>query len=243
MNSIEELSIAGLGQRLFKIFSLPDQPIECPTGDLLHLVQKVRSNKGEGMKLPVVGYSLSTISESEYANPTAAMFRGVNTAAKEETIGCLRALPVKLTFDLRYVDNDRIRVLRFLAKWMEAGARGLLNFRLRVDGAPIDIQVKPDGSLTVPLKESTPDASNVYDFAGTLTMNTYVTGPFDESLTVITRLKTTTIAFDVGTTDTQDILSVVPRPSLEEIETNFAAFDDVAAENLLFVVQQKNLGG
>ena len=190
MNSIEEMSVVAVGQRLRDVFNLPTTPIECPANDRVHTYHKLAGRKGDEVTYPIVAYSVTTLSEGDTASPTAMLYQGVKTTLRTDTIGSLSCIPCKMSVDVTYLDTDRTRVLAFMSKWFRAGAAGLLNFRLRVDGVPIDIQLTPDPNLSAPQRDMSLDVvANVYELTGTLGMRTYLSGPFAEAIKQVTRLK------------------------------------------------------
>lgn len=198
MNSIEELSIIALGQRLFKVFELLNQPIECPTNDRLWLAQRQAQLKGDHAKLPILAYSLSSVGPAPMMpNPTPWMSRPMATTEQDDTLGSLRVLPVQLIFGVTYLDTDRVRLLRFMSNWMLAAATGKLNFRLRVDGIPVDIQVKPEESLSSPQKDITLDAPNLYEVSGNLAMTTFISGEFDSAIVKVRKITDYAVAAGV----------------------------------------------
>lgn len=227
MNSVEELSIIALGQRLKKVFGLREQPIECPNNDRVHLLQTLSSRKGEKLEYPLVTYSLTGLNPGETANPSVAMLMGHRTSVLKDTIGSLRMIPVHLVFDVFYADNDRSRVISFMSSWVRAGASGLLNFSIRVDGMPISIQVLPDTSLSSPQKDISPDNANQYEFQSTISMRTYVSGPFETAVRRITTIREVVSGFYI-TPNEVDLTA-----NIEVIEASLEQYSQADIRSLL----------
>lgn len=182
MDSLESMSLAALGLRLKEVFCVGTQPVEYAANDRLHLYQMLSRRKSNGLSYPILAYALSSISESDTASPSVAMIQSRRTVVRGDTVGSLYALPVTLSIDVTYLDTDRSRLLLFMSRWLLAQAKGSLNFTLKYDGIPVDVQVKPDTTLTAPQREMAIDVVNQYEFSGQLTMRTYVTGPFETAV-------------------------------------------------------------
>lgn len=245
MNSIEEMSIVGLGQRLFKHFELPYLPIECPTNDRLHLAANLAAKKGEKPQFPILAYSLANIGPSETgANPTAWQHAAMQTQKRQDTIGSMQVIPVTLQFGVTYLDNDRVRLLRFMAKWMQARASGALNFRLRVDSIPVDIQAKPEDSLAAPQKDIMTESINQYELSGTISMNTWISGEFADCIKQITRIKEMTTSMAAPPIMPADVptASATPEQALAR-EESIANFGEDVNRNLIFSVKTTMPGG
>ena len=240
MNSIEEMTLIGVGQRLLKAFDLPSQPVEMPTNDRVHLWQQMAQKEGRKLEYPLMAYSLTGVQPSDTASVSAVLFRPIATMVRDDTIGALSVVPVIFTIGVTYIDNDRVRLLRTMAAWMFARGRGTLNMRLRVDGIPIDIQVTPDADLSAPQKDMTLDSPGQYELEGTLTVRGWMSGDFGESIVRITRVSelTTSISssdLDKLPPDLTGKEQATPSPQVvEEAIANFNQ-DDVQA-HLLYSV-------
>lgn len=243
MNSLEEMSISGLGQRMFGVFGLTHQPIECPTNDRLWMADRQARAQGKKAELPILAYSLSNIGPpATGANATAWMSRGIRTTAVDDVIGSMRVLPVEMTFGVTYLDTDRVRLMRFMAAWLLARAQGTLNFRLRADGIPIDVQVKPEDSLSAPQKDISVDNPNLYEFTGNIVMSTYVSGDFKVAIKRLTRVSeiATTLQNPAAMPDTLPTGST-PTDVIDRAEA-VEQFGDVIGENLIYSFTTHLLG-
>lgn len=240
MNSIEELSISALGQRMFDVFKLPHQPIECPTNDRLWMAQRQAQEKGQKVQLPILAYSLMSVGPSEtQANPSAWMHRGMATSIQDDTVGSIRVLPVQLTFGVTYLDTDRVRLLRFMSRWLLARAQGTLNFRLRIDGIPIDVQVKPEESLSAPQKDITLDSPNLYEMSGNVTMNTYVSGEFEQAIKRLTRVADIVTAINAPPVLPDELPSGSTPETVIDRAQAMQQFDDEEGKNTVYSATTK----
>lgn len=201
MNSIEEMTLVAIGQRLRKVFELDTQPIEMPTTDRIQLAYRRNQLAGQELSYPIVAYSLDDVGPGDTASPTSMLYRGVPTSIQGDTIGQLKVIPVTVNIGVTFLDNDRIRVLRTMSRWMFARGQGLLNFRLRVDDVPIDIQVTPTDTLSAPRKDINLEVANQYELEGSLSVRTYLTGEFDASIVRVTRLAQIVTEFNAPPAD------------------------------------------
>jgi hypothetical protein len=239
MNSIEEMTLVGIGQRMFKVFDLPTMPIEMPTNDRVHLLNTLAQRQGQKLEYPIMAFSLTNVEPSDTIPVSAALYRQIATSVRDDTIGSLAVVPVILTIGVTYVDNDRTRLLRTMAKWMFARGQGELNMRLRVDGIPVDIQVTPDDSLSAPQKDITPEQANQYEMEGSLRVRTYMSGDFGTAIKRVTRIAEFTssalsVPADGMPIDITSRTAPVTVGMVEDTITNFSS-EDLNA-HLLFTV-------
>lgn len=239
MSSVEELSIKGLGQQLQTVFSV--NAFECTTEDRVHLAVRKAKQEGETtVKYPILAYSISNFGPVTWQNPTNAALRPFTTSTGSDFVKSLRLYPTTFTFDITYLDDSRTRLIRFLSAWERASAEGKLNFRLLIDGMPVDIQVKPDPNLSVPKRDVMIESTSQYEFTGQMAMTTYLSGEFKENLKQIARIKETTIGF-IAVVDTDIPVQIRgapgPIPSPEEIERSLFDYDEkLRSDNLLYEI-------
>ncbi len=235
MSSVEEITISSLSQRLQKVFDLPSAPLECSTDDRVHLAQRRSEEAGKSIAYPVLAYSLDSWEPQQWHNPTVSAFAALRTHGEGPDFhNAIRLFPVQLSFDVTYLDDDYVRVVRFLSRWTVVAASGLLNFRLRVDGFPIDIQVRLESSLSVPKKDIGPQTSSQYEFTGRMVVSSCVSGPFDSELLKLVRVKETTIGFLAS-----DVAPLRGEPGLvkspEQLEASLAEYSQEDRDsNLMF---------
>lgn len=240
MNSIEEMTLVAVGQRLRRVFELETQPIEMPTTDRIQLAYRRNQLFGQELAYPIVAYSLDDVGPGDTASPTSMLFRGLPTTVQGDTIGQLKVIPVMVNIGVTFLDNDRVRVLRTMSRWMFARGQGALNFRLRVDGVPVDIQVTPADTLTAPRKDINADVANQYELEGTLSVRTYLSGEFDKNIVRVTRLAQIVTEFNAPSAEnmpadmTGRVTSAPPVDVNDTEVVNFSEEDE--RRNLLFSI-------
>ena len=240
MSSIEELSISSLGQRLQRVFKLDSPPLECSTEDRILLAQKRSIQAGKDLNYPILAYSLSEMAPEDYAAQTPRAFSSLQLSTNQDFASRMRLYPHAFSFDVSYLDNSRTRLLMFLSAWGRAAAEGNLNFRLLIQGNPIDVQVKPDKSISVPKRDVNIDSTSQYEFQGRLVMSTYLSGPFETSILKIARIKETTIGFvDATFPVSPNVLRGTQGriPTIEQIEASITDYDQSYRDrNLMFEI-------
>jgi hypothetical protein len=82
-----------------------------------------------------------------------------------EVSGRLRVLPVDFTFEVTYKDNSSERTTQYGKLWMFAVVNGGLKYTVAMGSVTYDIDVVPDKSVTLPIRDA--QASEVAEYTGT----------------------------------------------------------------------------
>ena len=170
---IEELVYRGLAQRLREVF---EAPVVVHNGD--DEVQVLAQARQGQVTYPYlfIKDTAYNVNHAGYRTKPLARDGIVLQVPSDDLIQTYRipVLPVEISLEANYKDNDYRRVRRFGKRWLFASQEGHLKFTVIYGGVSFSIAVNLDESFTLPVRSSDPSQIQEYTGTGLLTMQGYL---------------------------------------------------------------------
>jgi hypothetical protein len=206
--TLEEVIIKGILQRIEEVFDVKD-PLFITSSDRLFIQNVIRQRAAEKILLyPFCGLKLTGIGLPQTVpsyNPKALMRHGRTYSQPDDStrqVTKIETVPVEFQFELTYVNNDTLQVLRFANRWLFAHMRNSLFLTIRFYGMDYDIKVMIEPSLQIPEKDASVEIANTYEVVGNLIVTGYMTDARELSdMPKVDLLQNVTLTRWIGTED------------------------------------------
>lgn len=182
--SLAEMIILGVSQRLSDLMDVPAKRIlPISTNDRMRVAQRVADMKNNGkLELPMIMLHTTTMSRGDQNqdltgyNARSMSRHGVYTARNDNqtAITRLHLVPAVYEMEVIYLTDSYTAGLTYGSNWLAHSIRGRMNFTLRYNGLPIDMQVHMAPSVTVPERDESVDVPNFYEYDSGIQVVGYV---------------------------------------------------------------------
>lgn len=184
LNPIEDFINTGLAERFYGVFGVPLLFYNGPDVKAAWKEKMKRDGVKDAYPFARAKYSGFALNETSYKANTLAR-RGLHgQASHDHTLTYkLSIIPVSTTFEIELYVQD-MRSLRILSKrWLFAATKGMLKFTVNYGIGPLDIDVKPDKQLSVPMREGGVSEVKEYVMTSNLVVNGYMSDDAGDGLT------------------------------------------------------------
>jgi len=208
--TIEQITLRGLARRMQKVFDIKYTPLMIVSNDRWPLINdffKLKLKRDRGVDLPIIVFKPGTFEvDSTGYNVKSLLRSGVyanGTADANSFVSKLEVIPVKYNMEVTCITDDYKFASKYFNRWLFASVTKKLNMNVNFCGFSFPTTVACDSTITVPQKDNSPEAINVYEIESTLIVNGYMSTdiPISElpQVPIITQINLRTIIGDEAT--------------------------------------------
>lgn len=196
--SIENLIVAGLGQRYKQVFNIP-LLVTNAVNKKQAFVALQKNNTDLKLPFAVASYSEHSITEQGSYAASPLLRRGLHGSATNDNVQTYRLglLPVTTSFQLTVLVASLEEANLFAKRWLMSAVEGSLKFTVKYGIADVDIHIDLDRSVAIPQKTDGVDSPSELEVTTNFRVNGYMSKEL-ERVQAATEVEVSGIVVDKG---------------------------------------------